>query len=460
MKRKFIFKDENSSKFWNIACSGKSYTITFGKIGTNGQSQTKEFESEEICQAAAENLIKEKMKKGYIEKTAASDAATNPKTAFDSESVKEELFKSITHDDLSKVQEFVEAGIDLEVRDMYGEMPLIKACDSLKISEYLIRKGSIVDARSKDKFTPLMHAVNRNNMSVVRLLIDHGADVNAKNKWNISPLFMALSCIPLNSEIIKYLIEKGADIHSLTSDKQTPLELLELANDSDLNEFLKTKGIIFPQDEASEAAFKESERFLKIIEKTSGDELKKALFEHFHPWLLTKECEEVFMHLMERLKSCAVDKDTFSLIFQGNGYDGDEEDVSAFFGAPQKIKGETSYDVMRRMHSEIILGDPEGYGESVFYPGGGYDPYDEDDDVIDRFEEFCAAGQNWFVFDKENKNSLGEPSICLWDHGATLADATHYPSQKKKSYGAGGFMFRVLAYLVFIDEKYEEFCYG
>jgi uncharacterized protein (TIGR02996 family) len=48
---------------------GKSFTITFGKIGTNGQSQTKTFKDTATTQAEADKLINEKTKKGYKETT-------------------------------------------------------------------------------------------------------------------------------------------------------------------------------------------------------------------------------------------------------------------------------------------------------------------------------------------------------------------------------------------------------
>ncbi|HOV15480.1 MAG TPA: SMI1/KNR4 family protein [Spirochaetota bacterium] len=67
MQKHLTYQDEKSSKFWKIETCGKSFTVKFGKIGTSGQTQTKEFESEEKCLKEAEKLIKEKLKKGYIE---------------------------------------------------------------------------------------------------------------------------------------------------------------------------------------------------------------------------------------------------------------------------------------------------------------------------------------------------------------------------------------------------------
>jgi predicted DNA-binding WGR domain protein len=67
MKRYFEFKDDKSHKFWEIEINDDSFTVRFGKIDSQGQTQEKSFESKEIATKEAEKLIKEKLKKGYLE---------------------------------------------------------------------------------------------------------------------------------------------------------------------------------------------------------------------------------------------------------------------------------------------------------------------------------------------------------------------------------------------------------
>ncbi|EMY78700.1 ATP-dependent DNA ligase-like domain protein [Leptospira weilii serovar Ranarum str. ICFT] len=67
MKHRLTYKDDKSDKFWNIETQEKSFTVTYGKTGTNGQTQTKTFGSEETCVKEARKLLSEKLKKGYIE---------------------------------------------------------------------------------------------------------------------------------------------------------------------------------------------------------------------------------------------------------------------------------------------------------------------------------------------------------------------------------------------------------
>jgi uncharacterized protein (TIGR02996 family) len=80
--RRFEFKDGKSNKFWEIQLEGDSFTVRYGKIGTDGQLQTKSFASEAKAEAEAEKLIKSKTKKGYVEVSAkpSGEAKAAPKT--------------------------------------------------------------------------------------------------------------------------------------------------------------------------------------------------------------------------------------------------------------------------------------------------------------------------------------------------------------------------------------------
>jgi uncharacterized protein (TIGR02996 family) len=67
--RTFQYSDAKSHKFWNIEVSGTGFTVTYGKVGSAGQTQTKTFASAEKAEAEADKLIREKIKKGYSETT-------------------------------------------------------------------------------------------------------------------------------------------------------------------------------------------------------------------------------------------------------------------------------------------------------------------------------------------------------------------------------------------------------
>lgn len=67
MKKHLKYIDGTSDKFWQIEAQGLEFTVTYGKNGTSGTSQTKSFSTEAECLKMAEKLVAEKVKKGYSE---------------------------------------------------------------------------------------------------------------------------------------------------------------------------------------------------------------------------------------------------------------------------------------------------------------------------------------------------------------------------------------------------------
>ncbi|HFJ7017251.1 TPA: WGR and DUF4132 domain-containing protein [Escherichia coli] len=63
----YIYQDEKSHKFWAVEQQDNELHITWGKVGTNGQSQVKSFADAATAEKAELKLIAEKVKKGYVE---------------------------------------------------------------------------------------------------------------------------------------------------------------------------------------------------------------------------------------------------------------------------------------------------------------------------------------------------------------------------------------------------------
>ena len=63
-------KDKTSSKFWEIDTKGKTVTVRFGKIGTDGQTTVKTFSAPRDATAHAAKVTAEKVKKGYKQASA------------------------------------------------------------------------------------------------------------------------------------------------------------------------------------------------------------------------------------------------------------------------------------------------------------------------------------------------------------------------------------------------------
>lgn len=65
--RRFHYVAGSSSKFWQISRTGKVVFVTFGRIGTKGQTQIKDLETDAAADAHVGRLIGEKTRKGYTE---------------------------------------------------------------------------------------------------------------------------------------------------------------------------------------------------------------------------------------------------------------------------------------------------------------------------------------------------------------------------------------------------------
>jgi uncharacterized protein (TIGR02996 family) len=62
---RYELSEGTSNKFWEIKLSGASFTTTYGKIGTAGQTTLKEFNSEAEAKKEHDKLVAEKTRKGY-----------------------------------------------------------------------------------------------------------------------------------------------------------------------------------------------------------------------------------------------------------------------------------------------------------------------------------------------------------------------------------------------------------
>jgi uncharacterized protein (TIGR02996 family) len=75
---RYEFSVGSSNKFWEIKLSGTSFTTTYGKIGANGQTTIKEFESPIDAKREYDKLVAEKTKKGYTLASGSGATAAKP----------------------------------------------------------------------------------------------------------------------------------------------------------------------------------------------------------------------------------------------------------------------------------------------------------------------------------------------------------------------------------------------
>ncbi|MCE7040142.1 ankyrin repeat domain-containing protein [Dyadobacter sp. CY312] len=104
-----------------------------------------------------------------------------------------------------------------------------------------ILNKKLADYSSPIQGTPLQIACKHGNLEIVKLLIEAGADKEIKDVGRQSPLSIAVS--NNQHDIAKYLIDIGADIHSKGPNNLQPIHFACVSGSRKIIELLLSKGI-------------------------------------------------------------------------------------------------------------------------------------------------------------------------------------------------------------------------
>jgi len=141
------------------------------------------------------------------------------------------LFEAVKKAHVEQVRLLITQGADVDAKwgdthptdthtrykeNIADDTPLLYAVDAnnMDLVELLVEADADVNAGT---WPPLVQAVEENNMAIAEYLIDHGADLNYPPDWG-----SLLEAVHIgNIEMIKFLIEKGADVNA--TEYTTPL---------------------------------------------------------------------------------------------------------------------------------------------------------------------------------------------------------------------------------------------
>lgn len=91
------------------------------------------------------------------------------------------------------------------------------------VEEILQSNPNVHSAVDSDGYTPLHRACYNNHVDIARLLIKHGADVNARTQYGWTPLHSAVKWS--NADAAALLLQHGSDVNALSDGQQTPLHV-------------------------------------------------------------------------------------------------------------------------------------------------------------------------------------------------------------------------------------------
>ncbi|MDE6718277.1 MAG: ankyrin repeat domain-containing protein [Treponemataceae bacterium] len=109
-----------------------------------------------------------------------------------------------------------------------------------KLVELLIEKGANIECKGKYEATPLLTATSNGNLDLVSLLLEKGANIECENEDGVTPLFAAI--VKGNFDIISLLIEKGSNIEHEVKNTYTPLGCAVAYKNKEIVSFLIEKG--------------------------------------------------------------------------------------------------------------------------------------------------------------------------------------------------------------------------
>ena len=118
------------------------------------------------------------------------------------------------HNHQEVIEYLASKGVGLDIfYQKFGNAPLHTAIEhkAYQAIETICRLGANINACNENQYSPLLVAVSRGDLNAVDILISHGANTECKTRIGITPLVLAIS--NRQTDIVRYLLGAGAEIN-------------------------------------------------------------------------------------------------------------------------------------------------------------------------------------------------------------------------------------------------------
>ncbi len=139
------------------------------------------------------------------------------------------LMRAVREDKPAEVERLLRAGADVKAANRYGVTALSLACinGNAAVIDKLLKAGADPNAVGAENETPLMTVAHTGNVDAAKLLIAHGAKVDAREAWHGETALM-WAAAQRHPEMVAALIAAGADVNAMSTvvhwERQTTAE--------------------------------------------------------------------------------------------------------------------------------------------------------------------------------------------------------------------------------------------
>ena len=128
------------------------------------------------------------------------------------------LDAALETDDVPTVRLLIQHGVNLQ-----QHQSVLHSTTSERMLRLLLENGAPIDGPNEDGVTYLQVAIDNEDEEIVQLLIERGANVNVTDEYGATPLMQVESL-----DLMRLLIERGANVNAADKEGQTALHLVAL----------------------------------------------------------------------------------------------------------------------------------------------------------------------------------------------------------------------------------------
>ena len=151
----------------------------------------------------------------------------------------EDFFRAIRAGDVDGLRRLAAGPVNVKDRLDYTPLHYAALYGNAESVRILLDHGADPNARNKSGATPLLYGAY--NFDKARMMIEKGADVNAKSAMGMTPLIVAAS-IHGNAATVRYLLEKGADAKAAGPEDTDALQMAAQKGDAEMIRLLLKSG--------------------------------------------------------------------------------------------------------------------------------------------------------------------------------------------------------------------------